>query len=953
MDDSMDDSWTIRTSETDQKAIDQLYDVYPDLFTIVLHHGGYFRMGSEVVYTEGKIDYIDCFDIEKFCLGQLDSVMQELGYDPTRSVVYRFLKPNTNMDTGLNLLNDNEHRDYLLSCLEDGDVIYRQIDVYAEHEDIKGKRLWSEQINNDNLVVGGVHSDGSLVEGDNSEGSDSEDSDYIVDDENEILDVHVEMKDFNFNIDKNVEFMGNGCNSFEDDEVNIEGTELEVLNNDGFESYDSQSDEEGVRKKRIRNHKKEVEGSVQVGKTIFYLGQKFESKSEVRQAVRMHAIETRRKLVIVKNDKRRIRVKCEGLCINSKGGEIVSQSDLSKKTKCDVGPSNLRVKGGVVGKSKDKVTSQIKKAGESCSGKTNKWAKRELHIVCEWVLLVSKEKDSEEWEVRTYRHQHECQPARILKFCTYQFLSNRLVPQIQKNPKIPIKAVRSYLETETELIISEHKAYRAVRKATKMIQGDYKSQYAELRDYVCELKRGNVDTTVKFEVEPGTLKSETRVFKRIYICLGPLKKGFKAIGRDLLGLDGAFMKQPATGCILSAVGVDSNNGIYPVAYAIVEQECGSSWTWFLECLGQDLDLSTNSNFNFISDRQKGLIQAVTNVFPCAEHRHCLRHIHGNMKGDFRGVAYKNHLWRCASVTTVPEFEQAMQQLKEFDNEAFVWLAKIPAHQWARSHFTGRAVSDVLLSNMCECFNRWLVDARDKPIVTALEYIREYCMKRIVNVKKNISKTNGPLTPAATKLFEKIKSEAHQCTVLWGGDQRYQVSGKVNQYVVDMETRSCACRKWELTGIPCKHAIAVFYNMSENGLETGEPETWVHPVYLLDTWIKTYQYTIEPLNGRSLWPKAEGMFTLVSPKTISTPGRPKKKRRLSKNEVDVIGDSGKLSSKGKLKKCGTCGTYGHNMSTCTGEKKRSGNVDNKWTKKTVKVKLSSKKTMVVGKGKKKK
>ncbi|XP_071731390.1 uncharacterized protein [Rutidosis leptorrhynchoides] len=255
--------------------------------------------------------------------------------------------------------------------------------------------------------------------------------------------------------------------------------------------------------------------------------------------------------------------------------------------------------------------------------------------------------------------------------------------------------------------------------------------------------------------------------------------------------------------------------------------------------------------------------------------------------------------------------------------------------------------------MCECFNRWLVDARDKPIVTALEYIREYCMKRIVNVKKNISKTNGPLTPAATKLFEKIKSEAHQCTVLWGGDQRYQVSGKVNQYVVDMETRSCACRKWELTGIPCKHAIAVFYNMSENGLETGEPETWVHPVYLLDTWIKTYQYTIEPLNGRSLWPKAEGMFTLVSPKTISTPGRPKKKRRLSKNEVDVIGDSGKLSSKGKLKKCGTCGTYGHNKSTCTGEKKRSGNMDNKWTKKTVKVKLSSKKTMVVGKGKKKK
>ncbi|XP_071687127.1 uncharacterized protein [Rutidosis leptorrhynchoides] len=457
-----------------------------------------------------------------------------------------------------------------------------------------------------------------------------------------------------------------------------------------------------------------------------------------------------------------------------------------------------------------------------------------------------------------------------------------------KNPKIPIKAVRSYLETYSKLLISDHKSYRAVRRATMMIQGDYKSQYAELIDYVCELKR----------------------------------EGFKAIGRDLLGLDGAFMKQPATGCILSVVGVDSNNGIYPVAYAIVEQECGSSWTWVLKCLGQDINLSTNSNYTFISDRQKFnfdyfmLLGFNTSCYKCvslAEHRHCLRHIHGNMKGQFRGVAYKNHLWRCASVTTVPEFEQAMQQLKEFDNEAFVWLAKIPAHQWARSHFTGRAVSDVLLSNMCECFNKWLVDAHDKPIVTALEYIREYCMKRIANVKINISKTNGSLTPAATKLFKKIKSEAHQCTVLWGGNYRYQVSGKVNQYVMDMETRSCACRKWELTGIPCKHAIAVFYNMCENGLETGEPETWVHLVYLLNTWINTYQYTIEPMNGRSLWPKAEG----------------------------------------KLKKCGTCGTYGHNKRRCTCEKKRSGNVDNKWTKKLVQEKKSpSKKTMAVGKGKKK-
>lgn len=41
-----------------------------------------------------------------------------------------------------------------------------------------------------------------------------------------------------------------------------------------------------------------------------------------------------------------------------------------------------------------------------------------------------------------------------------------------------------------------------------------------------------------------------------------------------------------------------------MAYGIVEAENLKSWTWFLSCLGDDLDLQRNSNFTFVSDRQK-------------------------------------------------------------------------------------------------------------------------------------------------------------------------------------------------------------------------------------------------------------------------------------------------------------------------------------------------------------
>jgi hypothetical protein len=97
--------------------------------------------------------------------------------------------------------------------------------------------------------------------------------------------------------------------------------------------------------------------------------------------------------------------------------------------------------------------------------------------------------------------------------------------------------------------------------------------------------------------------------------------------------------------------------------------------------------------------------------------------------------------------------------------------------------------------MCEVFNRQLVGGRDKPVITCLEFIREYLMKRIVAVHKMIAKCDGPLTPSATKLFDVIKSEASHYTVQWNGKGLYQATGpSQNQFVVNVDEKSCTCRR---------------------------------------------------------------------------------------------------------------------------------------------------------------
>nr|XP_043617813.1 uncharacterized protein LOC122589574 isoform X2 [Erigeron canadensis] len=252
-------------------------------------------------------------------------------------------------------------------------------------------------------------------------------------------------------------------------------------------------------------------------------------------------------------------------------------------------------------------------------------------------------------------------------------MSKQIRDQIKGNPEIPTKALQSELEQKLELNVSWMKVFRAKKQAEKEIQGDYHQQYALLRDYCEELILQNPSSTVTIDVDRvNNVTETTRMFKRIYVCLGPLKQGFKACLRDLIGLDGAFMKDPFPGQVLTAVGVDPNNGIYPVAYAIVEAENKDSWIWFLECLGLDLDLDIRSNFTFISDRQMGLIQAIAKVFPFAEHRYCLKHIHENMKLHWRGRAYQDILWRCATATTVQQFERHMQEMKSLNADAYNW-----------------------------------------------------------------------------------------------------------------------------------------------------------------------------------------------------------------------------------------------------------------------------------------
>ncbi|KAK4386199.1 hypothetical protein Sango_2490500 [Sesamum angolense] len=258
-------------------------------------------------------------------------------------------------------------------------------------------------------------------------------------------------------------------------------------------------------------------------------------------------------------------------------------------------------------------------------------------------------------------------------------------------------------------------------------------------------------------------------------------------------------------------GIDDNNCMYHFTYAVVEKEKKGTWLWFLELLMNNLEIPTDSDkWTIKSDKQKCLIDAVDMLLPYCEHRFYVMHLYNNLKVAHKGLGLKMMLWKAAKATRVVDFEKMMNELRGKDLEAFKWLPKRPTAQWSRSYFRCNAKCDILLNNMCENFNATIVEAKSKPIIDMFETIRMMLMKRVYVKKDQIKKHKGKLTPNIQKLIEELKKKSME--------------------------------KWQLTGIPCAHAISGMYFMGY------KPEDYVHKYYHKSIFLSVYSHLMMPLLG---------------------------------------------------------------------------------------------------------
>jgi hypothetical protein len=189
------------------------------------------------------------------------------------------------------------------------------------------------------------------------------------------------------------------------------------------------------------------------------------------------------------------------------------------------------------------------------------------------------------------------------------------------------------------------------------------------------------------------------------------------------------------------------------------------------------------------------------VMPGVPHRYCDMHLWRNFTKNWKDKELRGVVWDCAKSTTVAQFNRHMERVKRLNNKAWEYLNKWPKEAWTRAYFKENSKVDSLTNNNCEVFNAKILNYRGKPILTLAEEVRCYVMRTMSSKKLKFADRLGPLCPVQQNRLENEKIQSNMWTPCWTGPPRlrYQVQSGSIKVDVNLDTGTCTCRFWQLTG----------------------------------------------------------------------------------------------------------------------------------------------------------
>ncbi|GJZ00482.1 ankyrin repeat-containing protein [Tanacetum coccineum] len=210
----------------------------------------------------------------------------------------------------------------------------------------------------------------------------------------------------------------------------------------------------------------------------------------------------------------------------------------------------------------------------------------------------------------------------------------------------------------------------------------------------------------------------------------------------------------------------------------------------------------------ISDGAVSIASTIKNVFPNAFHGRCCRHLLMNLREKYPRFISKEEIFlKACKAYRISDFEERFSTLRDWLPNIANKLDMIGLEKWARVYFSD-------------------------------EHKHE-------------------LTPwAEAKLAQRI-AKSVTWTVRPATNYLYNVVDYYKNATVDLNTRTCSYRQWQLSGLPCGHLIAVMRHLRQSSANQ-----FAFSCFKTSVWRASYNEVIFDAGHPSEWDQPDGLITVL-------------------------------------------------------------------------------------------
>ena len=128
--------------------------------------------------------------------------------------------------------------------------------------------------------------------------------------------------------------------------------------------------------------------------------------------------------------------------------------------------------------------------------------------------------------------------------------------------------------------------------------------------------------------------------------------------------------------------------------------------------------------------------------------------------------------------------------------------------------------DYVTNNLAESFNNWIKPHKSMNLDDFMDKLRQMLMPKWNKRRKIGRKLQGLILPHIIKELNEqsreVNLEVEECS-----EEVAEVTamgGSGFRFIVNLQERTCSCRQWQVSGIPCKHALAFITSLSNAPIE---------------------------------------------------------------------------------------------------------------------------------------